>query len=128
VIGTLLARGHRSFGRHWCMLVAGEGSFTPRGQIVPLVLPVALVSFPAEAPGPFLRLTFAAAAVDDLEHGARIAEMGAGRTMGPSWLDVPGELTDTDDRLRFWIDVAMEFNDRMTDGSGTRRPPAPGGA
>jgi hypothetical protein len=25
------------------MLVAGEGSFTPRGQIVPLVLPVALV-------------------------------------------------------------------------------------
>ncbi|HZG92436.1 MAG TPA: TfoX/Sxy family protein [Pseudonocardia sp.] len=62
------------------------------------------------------------------EHGARIAEMGAGRTMGPSWLDVPGELTDTDDRLRFWIEVAMEFNDRMTDGPGTRRPPAPGGA
>ncbi|MBP2368484.1 TfoX/Sxy family protein [Pseudonocardia parietis] len=46
------------------------------------------------------------------EHGARPAEMGAGRSMGPGWVDVAGELTATDDQLRFWLDVAMEFNNR----------------
>lgn len=46
------------------------------------------------------------------EHGAGPAEMGAGRSMGPSWVDVAGELTATDDQLRFWLDVAMEFNHR----------------
>ncbi len=44
------------------------------------------------------------------EHGARPAEMGAGRSMGPGWIDVPGELTATDEQLRFWLDVAMQFN------------------
>jgi TfoX/Sxy family transcriptional regulator of competence genes len=44
------------------------------------------------------------------EHGARPAEMGAGRAMGASWLDVPVELTATDEQLRFWLDVAMQFN------------------
>ena len=51
------------------------------------------------------------------EHGARPAEMGAGRSMGPGWLDVPGELTATDEQLGFWLDVAMEFNQQKT-----RRP------
>ena len=49
------------------------------------------------------------------DHGARFAEMGAGRSMGPSWLDVAAELIATDDRLRFWLDVAMEFNGRIAD-------------
>ena len=47
-------------------------------------------------------------------HGARPAEMGAGRSMGPGWLDVPAECTTSDDQLRFWIDVAMTFNDQAT--------------
>lgn len=47
-------------------------------------------------------------------HGARPAEMGAGRSMGPGWLDVPAECTTGDDQLRFWIDVAMTFNDQTT--------------
>ena len=47
-------------------------------------------------------------------HGARPAEMGAGRSMGPGWLDVPAECTTGDDQLRFWIDVAMTFNDQAT--------------
>ena len=48
------------------------------------------------------------------DHGARPAEMGAGRPMGPGWLDVPAECTTGDDQLRFWIDVAMTFNDQAT--------------
>jgi TfoX/Sxy family transcriptional regulator of competence genes len=48
------------------------------------------------------------------DHGARPAEMGAGRSMGPGWLDVPAECTAGDDQLRFWIDVAMTFNDQDT--------------
>jgi TfoX/Sxy family transcriptional regulator of competence genes len=48
------------------------------------------------------------------DHGAGPAEMGAGRSMGPGWLDVPAERTTSDDHLRFWIDVAMTFNDQAT--------------
>jgi TfoX/Sxy family transcriptional regulator of competence genes len=48
------------------------------------------------------------------DHGARPAEMGAGRSMGPGWLDVPAECTADDDQLRLWIDVAMSFNDQAT--------------
>ena len=44
------------------------------------------------------------------DHGARPAEMGAGRSMGPSWLDVSADLTTSDEQLRFWVGVAMEFN------------------
>jgi TfoX/Sxy family transcriptional regulator of competence genes len=54
------------------------------------------------------------------DHGARPAEMGAGRSMGPGWLDVPAECTTGDDQLRFWIDVAMSFNDRATTHPGRR--------
>jgi TfoX/Sxy family transcriptional regulator of competence genes len=58
------------------------------------------------------------------EHGARPAEMGAGRSMGPGWLDVPAERTTDDEQLRFWIDVAMAFNARATAHAGrrSRRP------
>ena len=48
------------------------------------------------------------------DHGAGIAEMGPGRSMGPSWLDVPADLVADDARLRFWIDVALEFNAQVT--------------
>jgi TfoX/Sxy family transcriptional regulator of competence genes len=59
------------------------------------------------------------------DHGARFAEMGAGRAMGPGWLDVAVELIATDDQLHFWLDVAMEFNDQTANGPSTRRPSAP---
>jgi TfoX/Sxy family transcriptional regulator of competence genes len=55
------------------------------------------------------------------DHGARPAEMGAGRPMGPGWLDVPAECTTGDDQLRFWIDVAMTFNDQATAHPRRRR-------
>lgn len=55
------------------------------------------------------------------DHGARIAEMGPGRSMGPSWLDVPADLVPDDDRLRFWIDVAMQFNAQATAHPRRRR-------
>ena len=58
------------------------------------------------------------------DHGARFAEMGAGRAMGPGWIDVAAQLTATDSQLRFWLDVAMEFNDRIAGEPGTRRAPA----
>ena len=57
------------------------------------------------------------------DHGARFAEMGAGRTMGPGWIDVSAELTATDNQLRFWLDVAMEFNGQIAGEPGTRRHP-----
>jgi TfoX/Sxy family transcriptional regulator of competence genes len=52
---------------------------------------------------------------------ARPTEMGAGRPMGPGWLDVPAECTTGDDQLRFWIDVAMTFNDQATAHPRRRR-------
>jgi TfoX/Sxy family transcriptional regulator of competence genes len=55
------------------------------------------------------------------DHGARFAEMGAGRPMGPGWLDVAVELTATDDQLRFWLEAAMEFNARIAGGPETGR-------
>ena len=56
------------------------------------------------------------------DHGARIAEMGPGRSMGPSWLDVPAALVADDERLRFWIDVAMEFNAQATAHPRKKKP------
>ena len=55
------------------------------------------------------------------DHGARPAEMGAGRSMGPGWLDVPADLTADDDQLRFWIDVAMTFNAQATAQASPRK-------
>lgn len=43
--------------------------------------------------------------------GAKPAEMGTGRTMGPGWLDVAAGALD-DPALDFWVGVALEFNPR----------------
>lgn len=40
--------------------------------------------FPAEAPGPFLRLTFAAAPADELDRGARILGEVVARHVAPA--------------------------------------------
>ncbi len=42
--------------------------------------------------------------------GASRAEMGAGRTMGPGWIRVSADSITSDDRLSFWIGVALEYN------------------
>ena len=44
--------------------------------------------------------------------GTKPAEMGAGRTMGPGWLDVATGALEDDDALTFWIGVALEYNPR----------------
>ncbi len=44
--------------------------------------------------------------------GARQAEMGAGRSMGPSWLRVAADSITTEDELSSWVDVALEYNAR----------------
>jgi TfoX/Sxy family transcriptional regulator of competence genes len=42
--------------------------------------------------------------------GARPAQMGAGRAMGPGWISVAEEALATDDDLSLWTDVALEYN------------------
>ena len=42
--------------------------------------------------------------------GAMQAEMGPGRTMGPSWLTVAASAISGDDQLSRWLDVTLEFN------------------
>lgn len=42
--------------------------------------------------------------------GARQAEMGKGRSMGPGWITVDGEALDTNESLASWMDVAMQFH------------------
>lgn len=50
------------------------------------------------------------------EPGATRAEMGAGRSMGPGWVSVcAGSITD-DERLSFWIGVALEHHRSAGDG------------
>lgn len=44
--------------------------------------------------------------------GARPAEMGAGRAMGPGWICVAEQAIATDEQLSFWIEAALEYNDR----------------
>lgn len=41
------------------------------------------------------------------------AEMGAGRTMGPGWIEF-GAATLDDERLDFWLDVALRHNRAVT--------------
>jgi TfoX/Sxy family transcriptional regulator of competence genes len=53
-------------------------------------------------------------------HGARQAEMGPGRDMGPSWLDVAPDLIASDEQLRFWIGTALAHTARLP-SSRTRR-------
>lgn len=54
--------------------------------------------------------------------GARPAEMGAGRAMGKGWILVDDEAVETDGDLGFWIDVALDHNDRESDTRHRRRP------
>jgi len=53
-----------------------------------------------------------AARHDDLlgRAGAAQAEMGAGREMGPGWIEVAADVISNDDDLSFWLDVAMDYN------------------
>lgn len=41
--------------------------------------------------------------------GARSAEMGKGRSMGPAWIEVARSNLD-DEALRYWIATALAFN------------------
>jgi hypothetical protein len=51
--------------------------------------------------------------VDELERrGAQAAEMGKGRTMGPGWLRVSADLVSTEETLAFWLDAALDHNQR----------------
>lgn len=50
------------------------------------------------------------------ESDATQAEMGAGRDMGPGWIEVDSEAISDDERLTFWLGVAMEHNRVMTGG------------
>ena len=42
--------------------------------------------------------------------GAEQAEMGRGRSMGPSWISVSAEAVADDASLAFWMGVALEYN------------------
>ena len=48
------------------------------------------------------------------ESGAEQAQMGAGRVMGPGWITVAPEVIADDERLAFWVDVAMSYNRTIT--------------
>jgi TfoX/Sxy family transcriptional regulator of competence genes len=41
--------------------------------------------------------------------GASPAEMGTGRVMGDGWISVSAESIADDDRLDYWVGVAMEY-------------------
>ncbi|RMB61915.1 TfoX/Sxy family protein [Tessaracoccus antarcticus] len=47
--------------------------------------------------------------------GAKQAEMGAGRSMGPSWVSVAPEAVATEEALQFWMDEALAYNATITD-------------
>ena len=56
------------------------------------------------------------------EPGAAQAQMGAGRVMGPGWITVAPEVVADDERLVFWVDVAMSYNRTITGGeSGDKK-------
>lgn len=44
--------------------------------------------------------------------GAAQAEMGAGRDMGPGWIEVAADAIADEDQLAEWIDIAMEHRRR----------------
>lgn len=48
--------------------------------------------------------------------GARQAEMGAGRDMGPGWITVTPDGVDSDLDLGVWLDAALEYNCVAADG------------
>lgn len=49
--------------------------------------------------------------------GARPAEMGAGRAMGPSWISVADAAVGSDEQLSFWLRAALEHNGRAARGA-----------
>lgn len=51
---------------------------------------------------------------------AKQAEMGAGRTMGPSWISVARDSIGTKEALSFWLDIAMEYNAKARGGDEDR--------
>ena len=48
------------------------------------------------------------------EPGAEQAQMGTGRDMGLGWITVAPEGIADDDRLAFWVDMAMRHNRAIT--------------
>lgn len=46
--------------------------------------------------------------------GARQAEMGAGRSMGRSWISVSPEGIATEEALKLWVDEALAYNTAIT--------------
>jgi len=40
------------------------------------------------------------------------AEMGSGRPMGPSWIAVAGHVIETEAKLAYWLEIAMDHNRR----------------
>ena len=53
--------------------------------------------------------------------GARPAEMGAGRAMSWGWIAVAEEAIATDEAFDFWIDMALEYNDKETGPRGRQQ-------
>ena len=53
--------------------------------------------------------------------GARRAEMGEGRSMGPGWIAIDREQLDSDDGLAFWIDDCLDFHARDPRQNGVGR-------
>lgn len=46
--------------------------------------------------------------------GAVQAEMGAGRDMGPGWIEVAADAIDEDEQLGARVEIAMDYNRRVT--------------
>lgn len=53
--------------------------------------------------------------------GAAQAEMGAGRDMGPGWIDVDSDAIKDDQCLSEWIEIAMEHNRAVTGAEAVDR-------
>lgn len=48
--------------------------------------------------------------------GAIQAEMGAGRDMGPGWIEVEADAIRDDEPLSEWLGIAMDYNRAVTGG------------
>lgn len=46
--------------------------------------------------------------------GAKQAEMGEGRSMGPGWIEVAADAIGSEEQLSWWIRVAMTYNELVT--------------
>lgn len=46
--------------------------------------------------------------------GARQAQMGPGRDMGPGWIEVAADAVADDECLDLWVGIAMEYNRTLT--------------